>query len=142
MFALDNSTATNISVIQYILLSIVNSQSFITFVAFCLYGTDSLNVTFAPKPIQTNIADLPAPFATQYINREATIVPIPSDPHLSIPKGFSIKLYMSDLIDPRLLLYTPTGDILVAEPNGNRISCLLDTDQRLTVAMYQGTVQW
>ncbi|CAF0922535.1 unnamed protein product [Rotaria sordida] len=35
---------------------------------------------------------------------------------------------MSGLISPRYLLYTPAGDLLVSEPNANRISCLLDTD--------------
>lgn len=107
---------------------------------FYLYEIHSANVTFVPTPIEINIADLPQPFETDHFVTSVTILPVPSDPKLSIPEGFSIKLYMSDLECPRLLLYTPAGDILVSEPDINRISCLLDTDkdgfpdQRLTLA--------
>jgi glucose/arabinose dehydrogenase len=47
---------------------------------------------------------------------------------------------MTNLNNPRYLLYTPSGEILVSEPDADRISCLLDTDndgfpdQRLTFA--------
>lgn len=47
---------------------------------------------------------------------------------------------MTGLISPRYLIYTPTDDILVSEPNANRISCLVDInndgypDQRKTFA--------
>jgi glucose/arabinose dehydrogenase len=111
-----------------------------TFVASCLYGTHSTNVTFVPKPIRITVADLPAPLATPCVFKPVTVIPVPSDPHLSIPNEFSIKLYMSDLKYPRYLIYTPTGDILVSESEENRISCLLDTnndgfpDQRRTFA--------
>jgi hypothetical protein len=99
-----------------------------TFVGFSLYGTDSLNVTFVPTPIRINIADIPEPYATPYFDAGPTLIPVPADPHLSIPEGFSIKLYMSDLKHPRLLRYTPSGNILVSEPQENQVLCLLDTD--------------
>ena len=112
-----------------------------TFVVFCSYGTHAINLTFVPTPNRVNIADLPPPFATPYIDRLAVIDPVPLDPHLSTPNGFSIKLYMSaDLKGPRFLTYTPNDEILVSEPSQNRISCLLDTDkdgfpdQRITFA--------
>ena len=35
---------------------------------------------------------------------------------------------MSGLRSPRYLLHTPTGDLLVSEPDANRISCLIDND--------------
>ena len=98
------------------------------FIASYLYRTHSINVTFVPTPIRINVVDLPAPVDIPYVNKPPTIIPVPSDPHLSIPNGFSIKLYMSDLKKPRYLTYTPTGHILVSEPNENRISCLLDID--------------
>jgi glucose/arabinose dehydrogenase len=49
-------------------------------------------------------------------------------------------LFMGGLTSPRYLIYTPTNDILVSEPNVNRISCLVDSDhdgypdKRLTFA--------
>lgn len=99
------------------------------FTSFCLYETHSANVTFVPTPIRVNIADLPPPFETPYMERPVAVVPVPSDPKLSIPEGFSIKLYMNSLKGPRTLLHTPAGDILIVEPGVNRISCLLDTDK-------------
>ena len=99
-----------------------------TFVVFCLYETHSTNLTFVPKPIRINIADLPPPFATPNVDRTAIVDPVPSDPHLSTPNGFSIKLYMSGLEEPRFI-YTPNDEILVSESNASRISCLLDTDK-------------
>jgi glucose/arabinose dehydrogenase len=86
------------------------------------------DVTFIPTPIRITVADLPAPLVTPAIDKAAIIVPVPSDSHLSIPNGFSIKLYMNDLNYPRYLIYTPKGHILVTESTQNRISCLLDTD--------------
>jgi glucose/arabinose dehydrogenase len=93
-----------------------------------LYGTHSTNVTFVPKPIRITVADLPAPVVIPHIDQHPIIDPVPSDPHLSIPNGFSIKLYMSDLNGARFLIYTPSGDILGSDAVENRILCLLDTD--------------
>jgi len=86
------------------------------------------NVTFVPKPIHIKLSDLPPPFATRSNDRRAKIRPVPTNPRLFVPQGFSIKSLMSDLISPRYLIYTPTDDILVSEPRANRISCLTDTD--------------
>ena len=90
---------------------------------------DALNITFSPKPIRITVADLPRPFATPSSEKDSRIVPVPEDPKLSVPAGFVVKLFAKDLVKPRFLLYTPTGDILVSEPGANRISCLIDNDQ-------------
>jgi len=98
------------------------------------------NVTFIPKPIHITISNLPSPYATKSANRGPKITPVPNNPRLFVPNGFSIKLFMTGLISPRYLIYTPTDDILVSEPNANRISCLVDTnndgypDERITFA--------
>lgn len=103
----------------------------------CTYGD---NVTFTPVPINITVDNLPVPFATPSASKGAKIIAVPSNPLLSIPNGFTIKQYMSGLVSPRYLLYTPSGDLLVSEPNANRISCLLDTnndgypDERITFA--------
>jgi glucose/arabinose dehydrogenase len=109
-------------------------------ICFFDHRIDTKNVTFSPQPIRITVADLPIPFATLSADKDANIIPIPSDPLISVPVGFTIKVFMTDLITPRFLLYTPTGDILVSEPNANRISCLVDNnndgypDERMTFA--------
>ena len=99
-----------------------------------------MNITFDPQPIRITLADLPPPYATSSVINYGNIIDVPLDPRLFVPKGFSVKLYMSGLISPRYLQYTPAGDILVSESAANRISCLLDTDKdgypdrRVTIA--------
>ena len=86
------------------------------------------NVTFVPKVIRINVADLPAPNANESASKPAVTIPIPQDPRLFVPNGFSVKLYMANLTGPRYLTYTPNGDILVTESRANRISYLVDSD--------------
>ena len=103
-------------------------------------GIVSLNVTLTPTPIRITVADLPRPFATPSADKDAKIIAVPSDPQISAPEGFVVKTYFTDVIKPRLLLLSPTGDLLVSESRENRISCLVDSDgdgfpdQRLTFA--------
>ncbi|CAF3292392.1 unnamed protein product [Rotaria sp. Silwood2] len=102
--------------------------------------TNCTNVTFVPRPIRVTVADLPRPYATSSASKGARVFPVPSNPRLYVPDGFTVKLYMSELTTPRYLIYTPTDDILVSESSANRISCLVDKnqdgypDQRLTFA--------
>ena len=86
------------------------------------------NLTLVPQPIHITLASLPAPSNSTSPTKEPIIVPVPDDPALYVPEGFTVKLFMEGLISPRYLLYTPTGDLLVSEPNANRISCLIDID--------------
>ncbi|CAF3455379.1 unnamed protein product [Rotaria sp. Silwood1] len=105
-----------------------------------IHRIDCTNVSFFSQPILITIADLPQPYATLSASKLPRITPIPADPLLYVPDGFTVKLYMSGLVSPRYLIYTPTNDILVSESNTNRISCLIDNDndgypdQRLTFA--------
>ncbi|CAF4873707.1 unnamed protein product [Rotaria sp. Silwood1] len=105
-----------------------------------IYQAYGRNVTFVPQPIYLTVNDLPPPYATPSASKEAQIIPVPEDPLLYVPEGFTVKVYMTDLISPRYLIYTPTNDILVSEPNANRISCLIDNnrdgypDERVTFA--------
>ena len=98
------------------------------------------NATFVPQPIRITVTNLPAPNANESIRKPANVTSIPSNPRLFVPDGFSVKLYMADLMSPRYLIYTPSGDILVSESRANRISCLVDSDndgypdQRITFA--------
>lgn len=96
--------------------------------SFCNYRANAKNVTFDPKPIHITIDDLPEPYATPSNAKDAIIIPIPEDPVLYVPDGFTVKLHMCGLDRPRYLAYTPSGDILVSEPGMNRISALIDKD--------------
>jgi glucose/arabinose dehydrogenase len=98
------------------------------FICILFHRADAVNVTFMPHPIRITVADLPAPFATPSASKDSNIVAVPTDPRLRVPARFTVKTFMTGLITPRFLLYTPTGDLLVSEPSANRISCLIDND--------------
>ncbi|CAF4514432.1 unnamed protein product, partial [Didymodactylos carnosus] len=105
-----------------------------------LHQTNGTNITFVPQPTHITVADLPQPYDTPHVVKEAIVYSVPTNPLLYVPDGFTVKLYMSGLSSPRYLTYTPSGDILVSESAANRISCLVDNnndgypDQRLTFA--------
>lgn len=109
------------------------SQGFcvqVVFIAvFLQHKTNGKNVTFVPEPINITVDSLPKPYSTPSYTKDAHVVPVPDDPLLYSPEGFTVKTYMiGDLNQPRYLLYTPTGDLLVSEPFSNRVSCLIDND--------------
>jgi glucose/arabinose dehydrogenase len=97
-------------------------------IVFLGHKTNGKNVTFVPVPINVTLASLPVPFSTPSYSKGPNVLPVPDDPVLFVPEGFTVKKYMDGLISPRYLLYTPTGDLLVSEPDANRISCLIDDD--------------
>jgi glucose/arabinose dehydrogenase len=104
------------------------SQLFFILTILYKHGISGTNVTFIPQSIHIKVADLPEPYATPSSDKNPVIIPVPIDPILYAPDGFTVKLYMSGLRLPRYLVYTPTGDILVSEPIADRISCLVDHD--------------
>jgi glucose/arabinose dehydrogenase len=113
---------------------------FLSLILLQIHQINGKNVTFVPQPMRITVADLPPPYATSSASKGARVYPVPADPVLYVPDGFTVKLYMTGLSSPRYLIYTPTGDILVSESGANRISCLVDNnqdgypDQRLTFA--------
>ncbi|CAF1353142.1 unnamed protein product [Adineta ricciae] len=123
-------------------MSIALKLSFIILLASLgrIHRANSINVTFTPQAIHITVASLPQPYATVSVNKGARVITVPDDPNLYVPQGFSVQLYMTGLITPRYLIYTPSNDILVSESNANRISCLIDInqdgypDQRVTFA--------
>ncbi|CAF4041907.1 unnamed protein product [Adineta steineri] len=102
--------------------------SFLFVLTVYFQNIQSENITFVPSPICINISDLPDPYNTTSADKDAKLYPVPLDPKLFIPEGFSIRLIASNFTRPRYLLYTPSGDILVSEPSANRITCLIDTN--------------
>ncbi|MBD2518997.1 sorbosone dehydrogenase family protein [Nostoc sp. FACHB-973] len=94
--------------------------------------TQSKNIirteAFSPKPIQINLKNLPAPFATESASKRPEVVPIPQDPVLRVPPGFTVNIFAEGLNAPRWLALTPNGDVLVTETGQNRIRLLRDTN--------------
>jgi glucose/arabinose dehydrogenase len=70
---------------------------------------------------------LPPPFQTPSVNNGPRVISKPGGAQLQLPQGFRIKEFASDFSKPRIMLYTPTGEILVTEsvPNG-RVTVLSD----------------
>src|SRR5207244_12877730 len=73
-------------------------------------------------------AQLPAPFATPSAGNPPTVVAQPADAQLHLPAGFKISLFATGLDDPRTMLLTPNGDVLVAEPGAGKITLLRDAN--------------
>ena len=70
----------------------------------------------------------PPPGHTPSAVNPPQVVPRPAGAELSLPKGFSIKLYADRFSMPRQMAQSPNGDIFVVESGANRITILRDAD--------------
>jgi glucose/arabinose dehydrogenase len=79
---------------------------------------------------------MPPPFATKSAGNPPLVRPRPKDAALHVPAGFHIDLWADGFDDPRNMVYSPNGDIFVAEPGGGKITILRGgrPDQRVTFA--------
>lgn len=84
--------------------------------------------TLSPQPIRISLQSLPAPFATDSASKPPQVVPIPENPVLKVPSGFTVNVFADGLNAPRWLALTPSGDVLVTETRQNRIRLLRDTN--------------
>jgi glucose/arabinose dehydrogenase len=82
----------------------------------------------SPTPIRINLKNLPAPFSTESASKSPNVVPIPNNPVLRVPPGFTVNVFADNLDAPRWLSLTPNGDVLVTETGQNRIRLLRDTN--------------
>ena len=82
----------------------------------------------SPAPIRITVADLPEPFASESASKSPNVVPIPPNPTLRVPEGFTVNVFAENLDRPRWLALTPSGDVLVTETRQNRIRLLRDTN--------------
>ena len=73
-------------------------------------------------------ADLPAPYSTTSSGNGPRVVASPTNASLSVPPGFTVRMFASGLAGPRLLRVAPNGDIFVAETRANRIRLLRAAD--------------
>jgi len=77
---------------------------------------------------QIHMAALPAPYATLAAGNAPHVVDRPAGAALSVPPGFTVKLFASGLAGPRLLRTAPNGDLFIAETRAGQIRVLRPTD--------------
>ena len=81
-----------------------------------------------PEPIRITIDELPEPFASESAQAQPKIAPVPDDPVLNAPAGFSVNVFAADVPQARWLALTPDGDVLCSSGKNNKIHLLQDTD--------------
>ena len=69
-------------------------------------------------------AKLPPPFATKATRNSVKVVEKPKDAKLSVPPGFKVDVFASNLKNPRVLRVAPNGDVFLSEPGAGRIPVL------------------
>ncbi|MGH6630483.1 MAG: PQQ-dependent sugar dehydrogenase, partial [Burkholderiales bacterium] len=69
-------------------------------------------------------ADLPAPFATDSVDRGPNLIRRPPNAWPQAPAGFKVELYAESLENPRLIRKAPNGDLFVAESEPGRVKLL------------------
>jgi len=93
----------------------------ITVLVIILFAT--LAIAAAGQPTQ-----LPEPFATPSVRNTAQVVPKPDNAQLKAPAGFSASVYADNLQGPRTMLYSPNGDLFVAQSRTGSVIVLRDTN--------------
>jgi glucose/arabinose dehydrogenase/cytochrome c2 len=76
--------------------------------------------------------DLPPPFATPSAQNAPNVVSPPAGAHPDVPPGFRVDVFAHDLLGPRLLRVSPSGDLFVAESQAGRVRVLRAADGALT----------
>jgi glucose/arabinose dehydrogenase len=71
---------------------------------------------------------LPAPFASRSAQNGPQTVDRPANASLSVPPGFTVRLFASGLSGPRLVRAAPNGDLFIAETRAGRIRILRAAD--------------
>jgi glucose/arabinose dehydrogenase len=74
------------------------------------------------------IADLPPPYATPSAQNGPDVVAPPPGARPFVPAGFRVDVFAHDLVGPRLLRLSPSGDLFVAESQAGRIRVLRAAD--------------
>jgi glucose/arabinose dehydrogenase/cytochrome c2 len=73
-------------------------------------------------------ADLPQPFATPSAKNGPDIVSPPPGAYPYVPPGFRVDVFARDLVGPRLIRVSPSGDLFVVESQAGRIRALRGAD--------------
>jgi glucose/arabinose dehydrogenase/cytochrome c2 len=75
-----------------------------------------------------DLAAMPAPYATTSAGNSPKVVDRPAGAVLSVPAGFTVKLFADGLSGPRVVRVAPNGDIFIAETKENRVRVLRAAD--------------
>jgi glucose/arabinose dehydrogenase/cytochrome c2 len=81
-----------------------------------------------------NLAKLPAPYDTPSAANFPRLVPKPDDAKLSVPKGFVVNVFTSDVNAPRAMRLAPNGDIFLTETQTGRVKVLRPSADGATAA--------
>lgn len=81
-----------------------------------------------PEPIRIDLAQLPQPNQSNTASKPPEVVPVPDDPVLRVPVGFTVNVFAEGLDRPRWLALAPNGDVLVTETRRNQITRLQHRD--------------
>jgi glucose/arabinose dehydrogenase/cytochrome c2 len=73
-------------------------------------------------------ADLPPPFSTPSAQNGPDVVAPPAGARPEVPLGFRADVFARDLLGPRLLRVSPSGDLFVAESQAGRVRVLRAAD--------------
>jgi glucose/arabinose dehydrogenase len=73
-------------------------------------------------------AGLPAPYSTPSAQNGPNVVAPPPGAHPYVPPGFRVDVFAHDLLGPRLLRVSPSGDLFVAESQAGRVHVLRAAD--------------
>ncbi len=79
-------------------------------------------------PHYVDVAALPPPFTTPSAGNGPKSIARPDNAVLSVPPGFTVKLFASGLSGPRLLRVAPNQDIFIAETREGRIRVMRAAD--------------
>ncbi len=71
---------------------------------------------------------LAVPFATRSSGNQSRIAPRAADSKLSVPTGFNVTAFATDLQGPRSIRIAPNGDIFIAETKTGRVRVLRAAD--------------
>jgi glucose/arabinose dehydrogenase len=69
-------------------------------------------------------ASLPPPFATASSRNNSSVVAKPANAALSLPPGFHIDVFASELAGPRKMVVAANGDVFVTEMRGGKVSVM------------------
>jgi glucose/arabinose dehydrogenase len=77
---------------------------------------------------KVTLEDLAKPYDTPSVENHPRIVRRPKGAWPKVPEGFVVTEFATKLIEPRVIVRAPNGDLFVAESRGNRIRLLRDAD--------------
>jgi len=74
------------------------------------------------------VAELPKPYETKSSSNGPQVVPAATNATLTVPSGFTVRLFAKGLNNPRLVRTAPNGDLFIAETGRNRVRVMRTAD--------------